>query len=47
MCTPPNTHDFNGDGMSDVAWRNTSGDIDIWLMNGLQILVARFNQIDG
>jgi hypothetical protein len=35
------THDFNGDGMSDITWRNTStGDIDIWLMNGLQILAS-------
>jgi uncharacterized protein YbdZ (MbtH family) len=38
-----NTHDFNGDGYSDIAWRNTNGDAAIWLMNttpsgGAQIL---------
>ena len=32
------THDFNGDGKSDIAWRNTNGDVAIWLMNGKQIL---------
>jgi hypothetical protein len=30
-------HDFNGDGMSDIAWSNT-GDIAVWLMNGAQVL---------
>jgi hypothetical protein len=29
-----NTHDFNGDGFSDIAWRDAGGDIGIWLMNG-------------
>jgi probable HAF family extracellular repeat protein len=33
------THDFNGDGMSDILWRNTTnGDVGIWLMNGSQFL---------
>ena len=32
------THDFNGDGKSDIAWRNTNGDLAIWLMNGTQVL---------
>jgi poly(3-hydroxybutyrate) depolymerase len=26
------THDFNGDGTSDIAWRNTNGNAAIWLM---------------
>ena len=34
------THDFNGDGYSDIAWRNTDGDVGFWLMNGTQILSA-------
>jgi Tol biopolymer transport system component len=39
------THDFNGDGYSDIAWRNTNGDTAIWLMSvtqsgGAQILSA-------
>jgi streptogramin lyase len=33
-----NTHDFNGDGMSDIAWRDSSGDNWMWLMNGGTIL---------
>jgi hypothetical protein len=27
-------HDFNGDGKSDIVWRDTGGDIAIWEMNG-------------
>jgi hypothetical protein len=34
------THDFNGDGHSDIAWRNADGDVAIWLMNGTQVLSA-------
>ena len=30
-------HDFNGDGMSDIAWRDGSGDIAFWLMNGAAV----------
>jgi glucose/arabinose dehydrogenase len=31
------THDFNGDGFSDIAWRNTNSDLAIWLMNGTTV----------
>ena len=32
------TGDFNGDGKSDILWRNTTtGETAIWFMNGLQI----------
>jgi hypothetical protein len=34
------THDFNGDGYSDIAWRNSNGDVAIWLMDGTQVLSA-------
>jgi len=27
------TGDFNGDGVSDILWRDTAGDLAIWLMN--------------
>jgi phospholipase/lecithinase/hemolysin len=27
-------HDVNGDGKSDIVWRDTSGDIAVWEMNG-------------
>jgi hypothetical protein len=36
--TPLPSHDFNGDGMSDIAWRDSSGNVAIWLMNGNQLL---------
>jgi hypothetical protein len=32
------TGDFNGDGLSDILWRDTAGDIAIWEMNGTTIL---------
>ena len=35
---PTSTHDFNGDGKSDIAWRSVNGDVAIWLMNGGQVL---------
>ena len=28
------SHDFNGDGRSDILWRNTSGDTVLWNSNG-------------
>ena len=31
---PPATHEFNGDGYSGIAWRDTSGDVAVWLMDG-------------
>jgi hypothetical protein len=31
------TGDYNGDGRSDILWRDTSGNTAIWFMNGLQI----------
>jgi probable HAF family extracellular repeat protein len=32
------SHDFNGDNKSDVLWRDTAGDVGMWLMNGTQLL---------
>jgi len=32
------TGDFNGDGIPTFLWRNTNGDVAIWLMNGLSLL---------
>jgi hypothetical protein len=33
------THDYNGDGFSDVAWRERpGGNLAIWLMNGTAVL---------
>jgi pro-kumamolisin-like protein/VCBS repeat protein len=31
------THDFNGDGFSDILWRDSGGDVAMWLMNGSTI----------
>jgi hypothetical protein len=36
--TVAETGDFNGDGKSDILWRNTSsGEIVIWLMDGMNV----------
>jgi hypothetical protein len=32
------SHDYNADGKSDILWRDTAGDIAIWLMNGLNLI---------
>ena len=34
------THDFNGDGNSDIVWRDSSGNVAIWLMNGADGVVV-------
>jgi hypothetical protein len=28
------TGDYNGDGMSDLLWRDTSGNTAVWFMSG-------------
>jgi Tannase and feruloyl esterase/FG-GAP-like repeat len=41
QCPAPDqvsTHDFNGDGTSDMLWRDTSGNVGMWLMNGASVL---------
>ena len=35
--TSPGLGDFNGDGNTDVLWQNTSGNMDVWSMNGLSL----------
>jgi hypothetical protein len=32
------TGDFNGDGMGDLLWQDTSGNVAIWQMNGVTVL---------
>ncbi len=32
------TGDFNGDGLTDVLWRNTDGTVLVWTMSGATIL---------
>jgi hypothetical protein len=41
------TGDFNGDGKTDILWRNTNGDTSIWLMtgNGTQVQVSSMTDI--
>jgi FG-GAP-like repeat len=36
-CTVGEAHNFNGDGKSDILWRQTDGTTAIWLMNGAQV----------
>jgi hypothetical protein len=39
--------DFNGDGKSDILWRNTSGTLIDWTMNGSQITSSRQVALGG
>jgi hypothetical protein len=32
------THDYNADHISDVLWRDTAGDVGMWLVNGNSVL---------
>ena len=41
------THDFNGDGKSDILWRDTSGDTVVWLMNGANLLQFGSHYVPG
>ncbi len=34
-------HDFNGNGMSDIAWRDNTGNTALWLMSGAQVTISR------
>jgi hypothetical protein len=34
------TGDYDGNGMSDVMWRDTSGNIAVWFMNGALVVSA-------
>jgi phospholipase C len=34
VTNPVASHDFNGDHKSDIAWRDGSGNVAIWLMSG-------------
>jgi VCBS repeat protein len=36
-CSRGASHDFNGDGMSDVLWHNNGAAVSIWEMNGTSI----------
>jgi hypothetical protein len=35
--TMAQTGDFNGDGKSDLLWRDSSGNTSIWFMNGVAV----------
>ena len=37
------SHDFNGDGKSDILWRDTAGDVGMWMMHGSTISRAWFS----
>ena len=35
------TGDFDGDGNSDLVWRNVNGSITMWLMSGVTVKTAK------
>jgi ELWxxDGT repeat protein len=37
LLTSTRKNDFNDDGISDVAWRNASGEVDTWFINNGQL----------
>lgn len=39
--------DFNGDGLSDILWRDDSGAIAEWLMNGNTITASLTPNVGG
>jgi hypothetical protein len=39
--------DFNGDGKSDILWRNTNGTLIDWTMNGSQITASQSLTLQG
>ena len=39
--------DFNGDGRSDILWRNSNGTLDDWTMNGSQIASSQNVTLGG
>ena len=39
--------DFNGDGKSDILWRNTSGTLIDWTMNGSQVASTQEVTLQG
>jgi hypothetical protein len=30
--------DFNGDGFSDILWQKSSGEVDLWELNGTNVI---------
>jgi ELWxxDGT repeat protein len=41
------SRDFDGDGKSDILWRNLDGSTVLWLMNGAAIRESRFIHLGG
>jgi FG-GAP-like repeat/FG-GAP repeat len=52
--TLTSSHDFDGNGRSDILWRDTGGNTEVWLMNGAQVAsvgtignIASFGSVVG
>jgi Domain of unknown function (DUF4347)/FG-GAP-like repeat len=44
--TPPYTrNDFNGDGKSDILWRNDFGSVAVWQMNGATVTSGNLTSV--
>jgi FG-GAP repeat len=39
-CAVAATGDFDGDGKSDLLWRDSGGNTSVWFMNGTQVASA-------
>ena len=39
--------DFNGDGQSDILWRNDNGAVAEWLLNGSTVVASVTPNIGG
>ena len=39
------TGDFNGDGKGDILWRDSSGNVVIWFMNGTTIQTSTVGNV--
>ncbi len=37
---PSVAHDFNGDGFGDLVWRDTNGNLGIWLLQGSSVIAT-------
>jgi hypothetical protein len=47
QATLASTHDFNGDGFSDIAWQQNTGSTAVWLLGTINGIAPRIAQTGG